>query len=75
MAVDGSTFKAGSNRDKNFTAAKLKRRLAETDASIARHLAALDSVDCAEPEVAPQGKIAALKVGDRMMMLMTRASP
>ena len=68
VAVDGSAFKAGNNRDKNFTAAKLKRRLAENDASIARHLAALDSVDRVEPEVAPQGKIAALKVGDRMMM-------
>jgi transposase len=67
VAIDGSKFKAVNNRDKNFTAAKLKRRLAEIDASIAGYLAALDSADRAEPEVAPlkkghlQGKIAALK--------------
>ena len=51
----------------NFTAAKLKRRLAQIDESIAGYLAALDHADRAEPEVAPlkkghlQGKIAALK--------------
>jgi transposase len=67
VAIDGSKFKAVNNRDKNFTSAKLKRRLAEIDASIAGYLAALDSADRAEPEVAPlkkgqlQGKIAALK--------------
>jgi transposase len=32
VAIDGSKFKAVNNRDKNFTAAKLKRRLAEIDA-------------------------------------------
>ena len=67
VAIDGSKFKAVNNRDKNFTAAKLKRRLAQIDESIAGYLAALDSADRAEPEVAPlkkghlQGKIAALK--------------
>jgi transposase len=53
VAIDGSKFKAVNNRDRNFTAAKLKRRLAEIDASIAGYLAALDSADRAEPEVAP----------------------
>ena len=67
VAIDGSKFKAVNNRDKNFTAAKLKRRMAQIDESIAGYLAALDSADRAEPEVAPlkkghlQGKIAALK--------------
>ena len=28
MAVDGSKFKAVNNRDRNFTAAKMKRRMA-----------------------------------------------
>ena len=37
-----SRFKAVNNRDKNFTSAKLKRRLAEIDASIGGYLAALD---------------------------------
>ena len=63
----GEYSSGGDNRDRNFSAAKLKRRLAEIDASIAGYLAALDSADRAEPEVAPlkkghlQGKIAALK--------------
>ena len=67
VAIDGSKFKAVNHRDKNFTAAKLQRRLAQIDESIARYLAAMDSADRAEPEVAElkkgrlQDKIAALK--------------
>ena len=67
VAIDGSKFKAVNNRDKNFTAAKLQRRLAQIDESIARYLVAMDSADRAEPEVAElkkgrlQDKIAALK--------------
>jgi len=67
VAIDGSKFKAVNNRDRNFTAAKLQRRLAQIDESIARYLAAMDSADRAEPEVAElkkgrlQDKIAALK--------------
>ena len=33
VAIDGSKFKAVNNRDKNFTPAKLKRRMEEIDAS------------------------------------------
>ena len=67
VAIDGSKFKAVNNRDRNFTAAKLQRRLAQIDESIARYLVAMDSADRAEPEVAElkkgrlQDKIAALK--------------
>jgi transposase len=64
VAIDGSKFKAVNNRDKNFTRAKMKRRLAEVEASIERYLGELDSAD----EVAPaedgrsiEDKITALK--------------
>ena len=49
LAIDGSQFKAVNNRDKNFTRAKMKRRIAELEASIERYLDQLDSVDQAEP--------------------------
>jgi hypothetical protein len=38
VAIDGSKFKAVNNRDKNFTEAKMKRRLEQIDESIARLL-------------------------------------
>ena len=36
VAIDGSKFKAVNNRDKNFTAAKMRRRMAQIEESIAR---------------------------------------
>jgi transposase len=65
VAIDGSKFKAVNNRDKNFTRAKMKRRLSEVEASIERYLAELTDADQREP--APDkaarlsDKIAALK--------------
>ena len=38
VAIDGSKFKAVNSRDRNFTRAKMKRRLMEVDASIDRYL-------------------------------------
>src|SRR3989441_11575308 len=38
VAIDGSKFKAVNARDRNFTQAKMQRRLEQIDASIARHL-------------------------------------
>ncbi len=49
VAIDGSKFKAVNNRDHNFTRAKMKRRLAEVEASIDRYLEQLASADRAEP--------------------------
>jgi transposase len=43
VAIDGSKFKAVNNRDKNFTEAKMKRRLEQIDESIARYLSQLGS--------------------------------
>src|SRR5450432_606642 len=36
VAIDGSKFKAVNNRDRNFTEAKMKRRLEQIDESVAR---------------------------------------
>jgi transposase len=48
VAIDGSKFKAVNNRDKNFTRAKMKRRLAEVEASIDRYLEQLTEYDATE---------------------------
>ena len=45
VAIDGSKFKAVNNRDKNFTREKMKRRLAEVEASIERYLGRLEEAD------------------------------
>ena len=45
MAVDGSKFKAVNNRDRNFTSAKVQKRMEQIEASINRYLAALDTAD------------------------------
>jgi len=37
VAIDGSKFKAVNTRDRNFTQAKMQRRLAQIDESIARY--------------------------------------
>jgi len=66
-AIDGSKFKAVNNRDRNFTSAKLKRRMQEIEKSIERYLTAMDSADRQEPGVAKvrkerlQDKVSALK--------------
>jgi len=45
VAIDGSKFKAVNARDKNFTQAKMKRRLERIDESIARYLSQLETAD------------------------------
>ena len=50
VAIDGSKFKAVNNRDKNFTRAKMKRRLAEVEASVDRYLTQLTEVDAMETD-------------------------
>jgi len=68
VAIDGSKFKAVNNRDRNFTSAKLQRRMEGIESSISRYLTALDTADRQEPAVAQakverlHSKIAALKV-------------
>jgi transposase len=52
VAIDGSKFKALNNRDKNFTKAKVKRRLQQIDESIARYLSEMESLDRRADELA-----------------------
>jgi transposase len=66
VAIDGSKFKAVNNRDRNFTRAKLKRRLEQIDESIARYLSQLDTADRHEGAVA-QAKVGRLK--DKIVIL------
>lgn len=67
VAIDGSKFKAVNSSDRNFTNAKLKRRMEEIEANISRYLVELDTADRHEPAAAQarsarlNDKIAALK--------------
>src|SRR5476651_803069 len=45
VAIDGSKFKAVNSSDRNFTQAKLKRRMEEVEANISRYLTELDTAD------------------------------
>jgi transposase len=55
VAIDGSKFKAVNNRDKNYTVAKVAKRMEQVDASIARYLVALDRADREESDVTEAG--------------------
>src|SRR3979411_2179657 len=59
VAIDGSKFKAVNTRDRNFTQAKMQRRLEQIDESIARYLSQLDSAD-RQGEAVPEAKITRL---------------
>ena len=79
VAIDGAKFKAVNTRDKNFTKAKLKRRLQQIDESIDRYLNQIASADRQESEVAMnksqrlKDKISALeKEMDRLKKLEVR---
>ncbi len=82
VAIDGSKFKAVNNRDRNFTKAKMQRRMDQIRESVSRYLHQLDSADRQEatPAIALRverlkekiGKLreemARLKVLERQMM-------
>ncbi len=65
VAIDGSKFKAVNNRDRNFTRAKMKRRIAEADATIEHYLQQLAEADRQEPDEdktrSLEDKVASLK--------------
>lgn len=69
VAIDGSKFKAVNYRDRNFTSAKLKRRIEEIEGSISRYLADLDTADRQEPVVA---KVRAERLQDKITALKER---
>src|SRR6266705_4807541 len=60
VAIDGSKFKAVNNRDTNFTSGKVRARMEQIEQSIDRYLAAMDTADRAEPDVA-EAKTSQLK--------------
>src|SRR5260370_4533598 len=66
-AIDGSKFKAVNTRDKNFTNGKLKKLMEQVEASIQHYMAALETADRQEGELAQaksvrlKDKIAALR--------------
>src|SRR5689334_16733987 len=61
VAIDGSKFKAVNNRDKNFTRAKMERRMAQIEESVARYLQQLDTADRQEPSEALKAKVDRLR--------------
>jgi transposase len=61
VVVDGSKFKAVNNRDRNFTHAKMARRLEQIEDGIARYLQQLDSADRQEPSEAVLTKTTRLR--------------
>jgi transposase len=67
VVIDGSKFKAANNRDRNFTRAKMKRRLAQVEASLERYFEQLERADREESSMADvktarlEDKIALLK--------------
>jgi transposase len=61
VAIDGSKFKAVNNRDRNFTRAKVERRRAQLEESVARYLSQLDTADRHEPTEALATRTARLK--------------
>ena len=65
-AIDGSKFKAVNARDKNYTRAKLQKRMDQVEASIARYMAAMETADRQEGELA-QTKSVRLK--DKIALL------
>jgi predicted deacetylase len=61
VAIDGSKFKAVNNRDKNFTRAKVERRRAQLEESVARYLSQLDTADRQPPSETLAAKTTRLK--------------
>jgi transposase len=72
VAVDGSKFKAVNSPDKNFTQAKVTKRIADLEASIARYLGEMDRADRDggnDPELAV-AQVA--RLGEKIEVLKTK---
>jgi len=69
IAIDVSKFKAVNNRDRNFTSAKLKRRMEEVESSINRYLTALDAAD---RKVPPASELDATRLEEKIAKLKTQ---
>ena len=60
VAIDGSKFKAVNARDKNFTEAKMKRRLERIEESIGRYMEQLETAD-RRGDAVPEARVARFK--------------
>jgi transposase len=69
VAVDGSKFEAVNNRDRNFTSAKVQRRMEQIEASISRYMSALDTAD---QEEAGTGQSKSSKLTEKIAALKKR---
>jgi transposase len=69
VALDGSRFRASNTRDKNFTPGAIQRRIEQVEAGIARYLAALDTADRQEDEVA---QMRTTRIAERLDALRAR---
>jgi transposase len=69
VALDGSRFKASNTRDRNFTPGAIRRRIEQVEAGIARYLAALDTADRQEDEVA---QVRTVRITERLTALRAR---
>jgi transposase len=67
VAIDGSKFKAVNNRDRNFTRAKVERRRARLEESVARYLSQLDTADRQEPTEVLVAKVT--RLSEKLMKL------
>ena len=67
-AIDGSKFKAVNNRDRNYTEAKVAKRIEQVEASIERCLATLDRADRENIPEARTGRIREKIAGLRQQM-------
>jgi transposase len=67
VAIDGSKFKAVNTRDKNFTRAKMTRRVKQIEDSVERYLRQLDSADRQEPSLARTTKT--VRLADKIATL------
>jgi len=68
VAIDGAKFKAVNARDRNFTRAKMKRRLEQVEESVTRYLHQLDTADRQEASLGRETKIARLTDPDARSM-------
>jgi lambda repressor-like predicted transcriptional regulator len=69
VAIDGSKFKAVNNRGRNFTSAKLKRRMEEIESSMSRYLTVLDAADRQEPTASEPN---AMRLEEKISKLKTQ---
>jgi transposase len=69
VAIDGSMFKAVNAHDRNFTRAKLEKRMQQIDHSIERHLTEMDTADRQQSDVA---EARTARLGEKIKTLKTQ---